>query len=148
VLATARGEGRILITEDRDFGELVVRQRLAVSGIVLLELDRLSNTAEADRVAAIVSANTDKFAGNLVVMSLGEFAFARCRGERGASSSGVSDLFEFLQGAQLGGLRLIRVDLRPGRPRDLPDIDVAVAVNGEPMRREKPANSVPGGVSP
>jgi hypothetical protein len=45
-------------------------------------------------------------------------------------------------------LRLTRVDLRPGGPRDLADIDVAVAVNGEPMRREKPANSVPGGVSP
>ena len=51
VLATARRDGRILITEDRDFGELVVRQRLEIQGIVLLELDRLSNVAEADRVS-------------------------------------------------------------------------------------------------
>ena len=49
VLATARRDGRILITEDRDFGELVVRQRLEIQGVVLLELDRLSNAAEADR---------------------------------------------------------------------------------------------------
>ena len=41
---------RILVTEDRDFGELVVRQRLGVDGVLLLELDRLSNAAETDRV--------------------------------------------------------------------------------------------------
>ncbi|MGE0009062.1 MAG: hypothetical protein AB7S92_26230 [Parvibaculaceae bacterium] len=42
------------MTEDRDFGELVVRQRLEVQGVVLLELDRLSNEAEAERVARVV----------------------------------------------------------------------------------------------
>lgn len=50
VLATARRDGRILIMEDRDFGELIVRQRLAVQGIVLLEMNRLSDIAEVDRV--------------------------------------------------------------------------------------------------
>lgn len=69
VLATASSENRILITEDRDFGELVVRQRLKVHGVVLLELDRLSNTAEAELVKAVLTANTDKLAGNLVVSS-------------------------------------------------------------------------------
>ena len=58
----------MLITEDRDFGELIVRQRLGVCGIVLLELDRLSNIAEADRVASVVSANVDKLPGNLLVI--------------------------------------------------------------------------------
>ncbi|HEY7297922.1 MAG TPA: DUF5615 family PIN-like protein [Xanthobacteraceae bacterium] len=42
VLELANTEGCILITEDRDFGEMVIRQRLRVSGVVLLELDRLS----------------------------------------------------------------------------------------------------------
>src|SRR5450631_594390 len=37
VLKVAEAEGRILITEDQDFGELVLRQRLGVRGIVLLE---------------------------------------------------------------------------------------------------------------
>jgi predicted nuclease of predicted toxin-antitoxin system len=68
VLAIASREGRILITEDRDFGELIVRQRLGAHGIVLLELDRLSNVAEADRVASVVSANADKLSGNLLVI--------------------------------------------------------------------------------
>ena len=68
VLDAACSEGRILITEDRDFGELVVRQRLRVGGVILLELDRLSNAAEADLVAAIVSTHLDKLFGNLLVI--------------------------------------------------------------------------------
>jgi predicted nuclease of predicted toxin-antitoxin system len=68
VLAIASREGRLLITEDRDFGELIIRQRLEVQGIILLELDRLSNEAEADLVVAVVSANADKLAGNLLVI--------------------------------------------------------------------------------
>jgi predicted nuclease of predicted toxin-antitoxin system len=44
VLAAASRDGRILITEDRDFGELVIRQRLVVDGIVLLELEHFPST--------------------------------------------------------------------------------------------------------
>src|SRR5579883_82036 len=71
VLATAARDRRILITEDRDFGELVVRQQLEIPGVILLELDRLSNVAEADRVAAVVSKNADKLPGNLLVIESG-----------------------------------------------------------------------------
>jgi predicted nuclease of predicted toxin-antitoxin system len=68
VLETANGQGCILITEDRDFGELVIRQRLSVLGLILLELDRLSNAAEADLVLEVVSLHGDKLLGNLVVI--------------------------------------------------------------------------------
>jgi predicted nuclease of predicted toxin-antitoxin system len=71
VLRTADAEDCILITEDRDFGELVIRQRLAVRGIVLLELDRLSSKAEADVVAVVVSTHADKLWGNLLVIEPG-----------------------------------------------------------------------------
>jgi len=71
VLAMATREHRVLITEDQDFGELIVRQRLGVDGIVLLELDRLSSTAEADRVVAVIMGNQDKLAGNLLVIEPG-----------------------------------------------------------------------------
>src|SRR5262249_13862600 len=71
VLKAAEVEGCILITEDRDFGELVIRQRLGVRGLVLLELDRLSSAAEADVVAAVVSTHADKLPGNLVVIEPG-----------------------------------------------------------------------------
>jgi predicted nuclease of predicted toxin-antitoxin system len=68
VLAKADSEDCILITEDRDFGELVVRQRLGVRGIILLELDRVSNIAEANLVAGLISTHGDKFLGNLTVL--------------------------------------------------------------------------------
>jgi predicted nuclease of predicted toxin-antitoxin system len=68
VLNVAVAEGRILITEDQDFGELVMRQQLAAPGVVLLELDRLSNAAEATRVSAVISAYADKLSDNLIVI--------------------------------------------------------------------------------
>jgi predicted nuclease of predicted toxin-antitoxin system len=71
VLQAADAEDCILLTEDRDFGELVIRQRLDVRGVILLELDRLSNAAEADAVAEVVSAHSDKLVGNLVVIEPG-----------------------------------------------------------------------------
>ncbi len=71
VLALASIEDRVLITEDRDFGELVVRQQLSVRGIVLLELDRLSKLAEAELVGKIVTGYSDRLAGNLVIIEPG-----------------------------------------------------------------------------
>jgi predicted nuclease of predicted toxin-antitoxin system len=68
VLALAQREACILVTEDRDFGEMVVRQQLTVSGILLLELDRLSNEAEAQRVVDVVTANVDKLSRQLLVL--------------------------------------------------------------------------------
>jgi predicted nuclease of predicted toxin-antitoxin system len=71
VLAVADAEDCIVITEDRDFGELVIRQHLAVRGLILLELDRLSNTTEADVVAEVLSKHVDKLVGNLIVIEPG-----------------------------------------------------------------------------
>ena len=68
VLDIALSGNCILITEDRDFGELVIRRRLPVSGVLLLELDRLSNVAEADRVLQVVTSLSDKLRGSLVVV--------------------------------------------------------------------------------
>lgn len=71
VLDAANADGRILISEDRDFGEMLIRQRLNIRGMVLLELDRLSNAMEAAVVAEVVSTHADRFIGNLVVIEPG-----------------------------------------------------------------------------
>jgi len=71
ILNAAGADDRILITEDRDFGELVIRQRLALRGVILLEMDRLANATEAEAVADIVSAHAERLAGNLVVVEPG-----------------------------------------------------------------------------
>ena len=53
VLAQASSEERVLVTADKDFGELAFRHRLpAASGVILL---RVRGTAEA-RTAAVVAA--------------------------------------------------------------------------------------------
>src|ERR1043165_969266 len=65
VLDLAGAASCIVITEDRDIGELVIRQRLMVPGIILLELDRLSNAAESLVVTQVVSAYSERLLGNL-----------------------------------------------------------------------------------
>src|SRR5436853_3589695 len=66
ILNVAEPDGRILITGDRDFGEMVVRQRLELRGVLLLELDRLPNAMRADTVAEVISAHADRLTGNLL----------------------------------------------------------------------------------
>jgi predicted nuclease of predicted toxin-antitoxin system len=72
-LKLADTETCILVTEDRDFGELIFRQHLSARGIVLLELDRLSTEAEADRVAQVVNARGHKLLNNLCVIEPARF---------------------------------------------------------------------------
>jgi len=50
VLDVAQREQRILITDDRDFGELVFRQRQAHAGVIYL---RLETTLLSDRLARL-----------------------------------------------------------------------------------------------
>jgi predicted nuclease of predicted toxin-antitoxin system len=71
VLAIAVADQHVLVTEDRDFGELVVRQRMPVGGVVLPELDPVSNEALAVRVAEVVFTQAVKLSGSLVVIEPG-----------------------------------------------------------------------------
>jgi predicted nuclease of predicted toxin-antitoxin system len=71
VLSIAVADQRILLTEDRDFGQLVVRRRIDVGGVVLVELAPLSNEVAAVRVEDVVVAQIDKLPGNLVVVEPG-----------------------------------------------------------------------------
>ncbi len=81
VLDEADSGDRVLITEDRDFGEVVARQRLKVRGIILLELDRLPSAAEAELVAEIVRIHASKLTGNLLVVEPARVRVPPCRGK-------------------------------------------------------------------
>lgn len=60
VLARSYAEGRLLITFDKDFGELVFRHGANAShGIILFRISQPSSTAIADRVAAIIASRND-----------------------------------------------------------------------------------------
>lgn len=55
VLSIAKREGRILITNDRDFGELIFHQRLAHSGVILFRLRTTALAAKLSRLDYVLS---------------------------------------------------------------------------------------------
>jgi predicted nuclease of predicted toxin-antitoxin system len=54
VLAVATQGNALLITNDKDFGELIYRQRLAHSGVLLVRLSKLTLEEEAEAVAQLI----------------------------------------------------------------------------------------------
>jgi len=69
VLAFATANNLIVLTEDTDFGELVVRQRLPTAGVVLLRLSGMDRTAQPDYVAQILSTQAQAISGNFTVIT-------------------------------------------------------------------------------
>ncbi len=54
VLDVANREGSLLLTADKDFGELVYRRRRLMPGVVLIRLAGLSPREKADVVVAVI----------------------------------------------------------------------------------------------
>jgi predicted nuclease of predicted toxin-antitoxin system len=71
VLAIAVEERAILITSDKDFGELVVRDRHVVAGVVLLRLGDVSPTRRAAIVSAAIAELGERLVGSFTVIEPG-----------------------------------------------------------------------------
>lgn len=71
VLERARERSAVLITSDKDFGELVFRQGRVARGVVLLRLAGLSATAKAAHVSEVVSAYGQEIQDAFTVVSPG-----------------------------------------------------------------------------
>ncbi|NPV09106.1 MAG: DUF5615 family PIN-like protein [Anaerolineae bacterium] len=69
VLNLADRMDAILITGDKDFGEMMVRQEKAAKGTILLRLAGLPNDRKADLVASAVSQHSHQLVGSFVVIS-------------------------------------------------------------------------------
>jgi hypothetical protein len=52
LLGRARDDGRAVVTDDKDFGDLVVHRRLSTAGVLLL---RLSAPSLASRIARLAT---------------------------------------------------------------------------------------------
>lgn len=72
VLRQANARNALLITADRDFGDLVFRQRLVHSGVILLRLSGLSNAARATLVAEVFQERAAELLGAFSVISPGQ----------------------------------------------------------------------------
>jgi predicted nuclease of predicted toxin-antitoxin system len=68
VLQRAFDEGRILLTEDKDFGELVYRLRLPARGIVLLRFDPAATDLKAHRLRLLLQEDAEKLLGSFTVV--------------------------------------------------------------------------------
>jgi predicted nuclease of predicted toxin-antitoxin system len=68
VLAWAAREQRGLLTDDKDFGELVVREGRAHHGVVLLRLHGLPPAERAELVSRVFGSLMDEIRGNFAVV--------------------------------------------------------------------------------
>jgi len=69
VLGHSRQESAILLTADKDFGELVFRQHLLHSGVVLIRLAGLTPDLKADLVSRTFDKHGDELGAVFAVLS-------------------------------------------------------------------------------
>jgi predicted nuclease of predicted toxin-antitoxin system len=77
VLRHANDRDALLVTADKDFGELVFRQRLVHSGVLLLRLAGLTNATKAGIVAEIFRERGAELRGTFSVISPGQIRIRR-----------------------------------------------------------------------
>jgi predicted nuclease of predicted toxin-antitoxin system len=68
VLRRANGECRVLVTSDKDFGDLVVHRRLASCGVLLLRLRSPSMADRIRRLEAIWRSIEERLQGSFTVV--------------------------------------------------------------------------------
>jgi predicted nuclease of predicted toxin-antitoxin system len=77
VLELANREGAVLLTADKDFGELVFRQYRLTSGVVLLRLAGLSPTRKAQIVLSGIKKHMTELMQAFTVMTPGAIRIRR-----------------------------------------------------------------------
>ncbi|MEW6771931.1 MAG: DUF5615 family PIN-like protein [Bacillota bacterium] len=80
MLELAEKEGRILITNDKDFGELVFRQKLLSAGVVLLRMKGATGAQKAEAVKKLLEAYGSKLSGYFTVVTAKKCRFAPIEG--------------------------------------------------------------------
>ncbi len=71
VLALANSSGSLLITNDKDFGELVIRRRLVNSGVVLLRFNGVSEASKAELVSISITDHGHELINSFTVIEPG-----------------------------------------------------------------------------
>jgi predicted nuclease of predicted toxin-antitoxin system len=75
VLLDAYNEGRILLTEDKDFGELVYRLKKSSRGIILIRIDVKQRHMKWARLTKLIENYEDRLPGHFVVIDSQKFRF-------------------------------------------------------------------------
>jgi predicted nuclease of predicted toxin-antitoxin system len=77
VVALALQGKRPLLTEDKDFGDLVFRRECAVPGVVLMRIDNDNSKLKAARLAAAIDQYGEGLFGRYMVIEQGRFRSRR-----------------------------------------------------------------------
>lgn len=77
VLDSANRDGALLLTADRDFGELVFQQRRLHAGVILIRLSGLSTGAKADAVVTAVREHAEEYRRSFVIVTPGAVRLRR-----------------------------------------------------------------------
>ena len=77
VLRTAYSENRILITNDKDFGEKVYRERHPHKGVILLRLDDERTPSKIDTLRRLLAQHTEQLSNNFIVVTETRVRIAR-----------------------------------------------------------------------
>jgi len=75
VLQFAFVERRLLLTEDKDFGELVYRLKKPACGIILMRIDVIERKEKWPRLNALINGHADLLSGHFVVVDKNKFRF-------------------------------------------------------------------------
>ena len=81
-IARAHHEGRLLLTEDKDFGELVFRWNSPVPGVVLLRIDPEKNLLKWVRLKAVIETFGERIYGRYTVVEATRFRSRPLNGPR------------------------------------------------------------------
>jgi len=77
VIALAAHEKRLLLTEDKDFGDLVFRRRHTVPGVVLMRTDLVNPARKTRRLADAIERYGEELFGRYMVIEDGRFRSRR-----------------------------------------------------------------------
>ena len=69
ILKIALREDRILITNDKDFGALVFKEKLSSNGIILLRLWNQTSDAKIKILERVLEEHINKLPGNFIVVT-------------------------------------------------------------------------------
>jgi predicted nuclease of predicted toxin-antitoxin system len=69
LLAMALALGAIVVTEDNDFGELVVRDHLPSAGVVLLRLSGMARALQPEYIAQTIAGHAASLPGAFTVIT-------------------------------------------------------------------------------
>lgn len=75
ILLKAHNENRILLTEDKDFGELVYRLEKRAAGIVLIRIDVRERHLKWPRLKRLIEQYEDRLPGHFVIVHTSNFRF-------------------------------------------------------------------------